>query len=100
MLALVVSQVAVKVVSLSTAPQPARQALMREAAVIFKVSRECRHTCQYKGVTVKDNKFCLVMKGGHAVKGTLFPAQGGRMQRMYLSCLSMRLCVCELCQKA
>lgn len=27
----------------------------------LKVSGECRHTCQYKGVTVKDHKFCLVM---------------------------------------
>lgn len=56
------SQVAVKVVSLRTAPQPVCQALMREAAVVLKVSGECRHTCQYKGVTIKDNKFCLVMK--------------------------------------
>lgn len=57
-----VSQVAVKVVSLSNPSQPVRQALMREAVVVLKVSGECRHTCQYKGATIKDNEFCLVMR--------------------------------------
>jgi hypothetical protein len=23
---------------------------------------ECRHSCQYKGATIKGNRFCLVMK--------------------------------------
>jgi hypothetical protein len=55
-------QVAVKVVDLSEAPAAIRQALRREAEVVLRVSGECRHACQYKGATIKANKFCLVMK--------------------------------------
>jgi hypothetical protein len=57
-----VLQVAVKVIDLSDAPQATRQALLREAAVVLRVSGECHHTCQYKGATIKNNRFCLVIK--------------------------------------
>jgi hypothetical protein len=55
-------QVAVKVVDLSDAPEAIRQALRRETEVVLRVSGQCRHTCQYTGATIKDNKFCLVMQ--------------------------------------
>jgi hypothetical protein len=54
--------VAVKVVDLSDAPPEVCQALQREASVVLAVSGECRHSCQYKGATIKGNKFCLIMK--------------------------------------
>ncbi|KAF6250880.1 kinase-like domain-containing protein [Scenedesmus sp. NREL 46B-D3] len=55
-------QVAVKVVDLSDAPRDVCQALQREAGVVLAVSGECRHSCQYKGATIKGNRFCLIMK--------------------------------------
>jgi len=55
-------QVAVKVVDLADAPAAARQALQQETRVLLQLSGECRHTCQCKGVAIKKNKFCLVMK--------------------------------------
>jgi hypothetical protein len=50
------------VVDLSDAPPAACQALQREASVVLAVSGECRHSCQYKGATIKGNRFCLIMK--------------------------------------
>jgi hypothetical protein len=55
--ALCQSQVAVKVVDLSAAPPDVCQALQREASVVLAVSGECRHSCQYKGATIKGNRF-------------------------------------------
>jgi hypothetical protein len=50
------------VVDLSDAPEAIRKALRREAEVVLRVSGHCRHACQYKGATIKANKFCLVMQ--------------------------------------
>lgn len=49
-------------IDLSDAPLSTRQALQREASVVLRVSGACHHTCQYKGATIKNNKFCIVMK--------------------------------------
>jgi hypothetical protein len=55
-------QVAVKVFDLSEAPEGLRDALLREAEVVLQVADKCSHACKYMGVTIKANKFCLVME--------------------------------------
>lgn len=51
-----------KVVDLCGASSSVCKSLQRQVAAVLKVSSACLRTCRCYGITIKDNKFCLVMK--------------------------------------
>lgn len=68
---------------LGSAPASVVQSLKREVATTLRVQGKCQHICHYHGMTVKDNKFCLVMEEYDKSLAQLISEKGASGTGMY-----------------